>query len=181
MARALIPLPMLSLGIGARIGTCRQSAARIRIGAIQSAHLRPPRDSSRRRQRGQAVIETALIMPILLLAVMGLVDFGRVYFSRAQLENGVSEGARYAALDRTDSAVKAKTKAYAGTLALADSDITVQCYSGSTNTVKDCAAAVAGDTVGVRVTIAFQPITPLIGNIVGNALSISAASRRTAQ
>ena len=93
----------------------------------------------------------------------------------------MNEGARYATLDRTETTVKAKTRAYAGTLTLADADIAVQCYSGSTNTVKVCSSAVAGDTVQVSVNMGFQPITPLIGSIIGNALNINSRSRRTIQ
>jgi Flp pilus assembly protein TadG len=123
----------------------------------------------------------ALGIPLLLLLIVGIVDFGRVFFTYAELNNGVAEGSRYAALDRTESTVKAKTKTYAGTLVLTDANITMVCYSGSTTTTKTCSAAVAGDTVKVTANVGFSPITPLVTRIIGSPIILTTSSQRTAQ
>lgn len=47
-----------------------------------------------RPRRGQAIVETALVLPIFLLVVFGLFDLGRVVFLKVELENAVREGAR---------------------------------------------------------------------------------------
>lgn len=56
---------------------------------------RPPRTA---RQLGQAMFEFALVAPILLLVMLVIVDFGRVFLDMAELENGAREGARQAVL-----------------------------------------------------------------------------------
>lgn len=43
---------------------------------------------------GQAMVETALILPIFLLVVFAVLDLGRVVFLKAELENAVREGVR---------------------------------------------------------------------------------------
>jgi Flp pilus assembly protein TadG len=47
--------------------------------------------------RGQSLVETALALPILLMLLLGLVDFGRVYYVTVSLYDAAEEGAVYAA------------------------------------------------------------------------------------
>lgn len=49
-----------------------------------------------RRQRGAAAVEMAIMMPLLLLVLAGIVDFGRFFFTEIQLANAAREGARAA-------------------------------------------------------------------------------------
>ncbi len=51
-----------------------------------------------RDERGAAVVEFALILPVLMLFVFGIVEFGRAYSARIQLTSAVREGARAVAL-----------------------------------------------------------------------------------
>jgi Flp pilus assembly protein TadG len=46
--------------------------------------------------RGQSMVEFAVILPVLLLLVMGAVDFGRAYFAYVSVTNGARNGAQYA-------------------------------------------------------------------------------------
>ena len=55
-----------------------------------------------RNQRGQAMVELVLILPILLLLLFGIVDFGRIYASNLVINNAAREGARAAALGAPD-------------------------------------------------------------------------------
>ena len=50
-----------------------------------------------KRSRGQALVEFALILPILLLIVAGIFDFGRALFTYSEVSNAVREATRYAA------------------------------------------------------------------------------------
>lgn len=45
---------------------------------------------------GQGLAEFALIVPMFLMLMFGIVDFGRVIWARNSLENAAREGARYA-------------------------------------------------------------------------------------
>ncbi len=51
--------------------------------------------STRRKHKGQGLVEFALVLPILLLLIMGVIDFGWMIFNYTQLYNGLREGLRY--------------------------------------------------------------------------------------
>lgn len=48
-------------------------------------------------ERGAAMVEFAIVVPILLVLVMGIIDFGRMLAVAASLSSAVREGARQAA------------------------------------------------------------------------------------
>src|SRR5947209_7540032 len=52
------------------------------------------------RARGQALVELALILPLLLLLTAGLVELGRVFLALGVVEAGAYRGATYAAFSR---------------------------------------------------------------------------------
>ena len=54
-------------------------------------------------QRGQALVEFALILPILLLVVTGIMQFGILLSGQIALVNGVREAARYGSVLETSS------------------------------------------------------------------------------
>jgi Flp pilus assembly protein TadG len=53
--------------------------------------------AGRRSERGQAVVEAALTLVILLMLLGGILDLGRAFFTYVALQNAVGEGAYYAA------------------------------------------------------------------------------------
>lgn len=50
------------------------------------------------RERGQSLVETAVVVPILLLLVAAVIDFGRAFDTYIVLTNAAREGARFASL-----------------------------------------------------------------------------------
>jgi Flp pilus assembly protein TadG len=60
------------------------------------------RQSSR---RGQTLVEFAIILPLLLLIIFGVIDLGRAFYTSVVLSNAAREGARFAALNYGDAAV----------------------------------------------------------------------------
>src|SRR5262245_30517577 len=50
-----------------------------------------------RGEHGSILIETALILPILVMLLLGLVSGGDAYQRKLSLQNGAREGARYGA------------------------------------------------------------------------------------
>jgi len=74
----------------------------------------------RRSQRAQGLVEFALALPILLMLVFGIIEFGRFLQAWLALENGARFGVRYAI---TGNFNPAYCEAAAQALALEDADI----------------------------------------------------------
>lgn len=51
-----------------------------------------------RRDRGQALLEFALILPIFVVAILGMVDVGRAIWANNAVANAAREAARFAAV-----------------------------------------------------------------------------------
>ncbi|HBX70239.1 MAG TPA: hypothetical protein DEH25_12900 [Chloroflexi bacterium] len=56
----------------------------------------------RKKENGQALLEFALVLPILFLLVFGAVDLGRVFFAQIALTNAAREGVRYLTINPKD-------------------------------------------------------------------------------
>lgn len=103
--------------------------------------------------RGAAAVEFALLLPLLLLIVFGLIDFGRALNAQITLTQAVREGARLAALGQPN--VVSRTQAAAVGL----SNVTVS--------VTSCpAGATQGTDAVVRASYSFSFVTP-VGAIAG--------------
>jgi len=90
----------------------------------------------RRSQSGQDVIEMALVTPILLLLVMGIVDFGFMFMRFVVLTNAAVEGARVATLPgysfgsaNADAETRART--YATTSGVPANTVTPNCVAAT--------------------------------------------------
>jgi Flp pilus assembly protein TadG len=83
----------------------------------------------RRSERGTALLETAIVLPLLLFVAVGIIEFGRAYQTWQVLTNAAREGARVAVLPgTTDGAVTTRVQDYleAGQLpAWADADVDI--------------------------------------------------------
>ena len=59
------------------------------------------RQGDRRHARGQGLVEMALVLPLVLLLLMTLVDFGRVIFAQNAINQDAREAARVGAVPAT--------------------------------------------------------------------------------
>ncbi len=107
--------------------------------------------SARRSARGAAAVEFALVLPILLLVVFGIINFGFIMTQKAALANAVRAGARYATVNayttgHTCQSVIDKVRNESMTLGIGGSNktqvgVTVKFTNATTNaTVQVCAA-----------------------------------------
>lgn len=67
-----------------------------------------------RDERGGAMVEFALVVPLLLVLMMGIIDFGRAWNVKQALTDAAREGARRAVVQ--DGAVKTGTAEEPGTV-----------------------------------------------------------------
>lgn len=112
-----------------------------------------------KREDGQAMVEFALVIPILLLLVCGIIDFGWMFYNQLALRNGCREGARYACVNSTAATIETDvTNKVAENIpnTLTDLDVDV-IYS-------DLADPTAGD-VTVEVEVKFTFMTPFLSAI----------------
>ena len=90
---------------------------------VQPQSVMPRVRRRRHSERGAAAVEMALVLPVLLFLLMGMIDFGRAYSAQIQLSAAAREGVRLASLNKTantgdtnygDSAILARVQAAAG-------------------------------------------------------------------
>lgn len=119
----------------------------------------------RKSQKGQAIVEMALVLPILLLIVFGIMEFGRVFNAYLVITNASREGARQGVVGGTDTQITDSVKAAAGTLDL--SKLTVTINPTATSRVR-------GAQLTVQVGYSVKIYTPIISNIIGDPFPINA-------
>ena len=85
--------------------------------------------------RGAAAVEFALVLPVLVLLLFGIIEFGRGYNAKIELTGAVREGARQLALGKSTAAVQAAVISAAPGLTLTAADVTVgtACPGGDAN------------------------------------------------
>jgi Flp pilus assembly protein TadG len=120
---------------------------------------------AKKRERGAAMIEMAITMPLLLLLSIGVFEFGRAFQYWQVLTNATREGARVATLPGTsDDAVTSRVQNYldAGQLQFAYSADVVVDRDGEISIGTDTASA---STVTVSYPFEFivlQPVARLV-------------------
>jgi PKD repeat protein len=153
-------------------------------GQRAPARSRPPVGRhSRARRRGQALVEFALIVPVLLFLLVIAIDFGRLFFSYIQINNAAREGAAYGARLPSDL-VTITSRARQETNAQAQGgenpiSVTTSCADQS-GTALACSLATGGAGAGNRITVnvnePFTFLTPLIGGFFGGNLPMNASA-----
>lgn len=80
----------------------------------------------KRGDAGAAMVEFALVVPLLLLLVVGIIQFGRAFSMQIQLSGAANDGARYLSVNSTDaSGARDRARAAAANLSLTNAEITV--------------------------------------------------------
>lgn len=90
----------------------------------------------RDKERGAAAVEFALVLPVLLLLVLGMLEFSRAYNVQISLTNAAREGARVMAIHNDPTMAKnAAIAAAAPSVALTSAEVDITptpCVSGGT-------------------------------------------------
>ncbi len=105
---------------------------------------------ARRPDPGQALLEFAVVLPLLLFILAGFLDLGRAIYYYNVVASAAREGARYGITDPDNTAlIRQVAAARAVNVGIDESQISVAC-SGTCK---------IGETISVTVPYTFQPIT----------------------
>lgn len=67
-------------------------------------------------ERGAVAVEFAILAPLLIMILLGIMEFGRAYNVQISLTNAAREGVRVMAINNSESTAKAAAKNVAGAL-----------------------------------------------------------------
>jgi hypothetical protein len=150
-------------------------------------------------------VEFALVLPLLLITIFGLIDLGRFVMTDHLLSQAAREGARQAAVEASwvasastacgmpggptcpadVTALRADALAAANTMVAglggSVSDLYISCDAPGNAptglwTGVSCNSKTPGNEVSVRVEYLYRPITPVIGNLIGDVVRQGAAT-----
>jgi len=145
----------------------------------------------RQRATGQALVEFAIVAPVLLLLVLVALDFGRMLYGWVVLQNSARIAANYAGLYPEGWETPGDAAIVAEYETLIETDLnTANCSAAATppspvfSDGPDFAdpagppdtAYDVGDSVRVDLACTFSPLTPIVSSIVGANLQLAAGS-----
>ena len=124
------------------------------------------RKEKSRTKAGQALVEFALIVSLLMMILMGIFDLGWAAYAKNTVADAAREGARTGiVLAATDAQIMSRVRAAAPGLA----NLQITITPTTTRTF--------GQPITVTVVYTYTPITPLIGRIVtGSGLPLVGTS-----
>lgn len=126
------------------------------------------------KENGAVAVEFALVLPIFLMLVFGIVEFGRAYNMQVSLSEAARETSRYTAIHYADagfspSDAKAVGISAAPSVALAPANIQIAYSSGT--------ACAAGQSVVVTINVVTPYMTGLPGLIPGMPANLDISSK----
>lgn len=138
-----------------------------------------------RGHRGQALVELALILPVMIVLFAAALDLGRLYYSQITIDNAAKEGALEATNDPTSfdntqpcDAVTNRViclvvnEAKGSLISIAPADVALACDPDPCPTTPTI-----GDTVEVKVTADFALLSPILSVFFGGqSVPISASA-----
>lgn len=138
----------------------------------------------RQRSRGQSLVEFAIVMPIIVFAVLGLVDLGRAVYSYNTLAQSARQASRTAIVNQNVTDVRDQAIASAPSLGLTASNVDV-CFKTAMTTQSSCSnpstdncpqsARVLGCLAFVEAHMSYQPMTPVI-SMIWSSIPLSSTS-----
>ena len=117
---------------------------------------------TRRRERGQGLTEFAIVLPVFLLIIFGIIDLGRVVWALDNLANAAREGAHYASIHGNSKFVTCPTgPSLAGSPAAGCSAWSPDSKEPTREATR---AFLVAPGAGVSVTVCYYATTPCSGD-----------------
>ena len=115
------------------------------------------------KNNGQALIETALVLPIIILILMGIIDFGLMFSNYFIVSNASRDAARNAVVGQSDVQTQALIANMTSTLNQEKIKITI--YPADSLRKK-------GDEVSITIEYDNTLLTPIISAIIPNPVKL---------
>ena len=128
-----------------------------------------------RRRDGAAVVEVAFVLPIFLMVVWGIVEFGRAMMVGQMVTNAARHGVRIAVIDGStnDSVRTAVTEFLVSSLGIDATDvdvaIAVDPAPGNTDPADNLVSAQSKDLCQVRVAVPYDEVSYMAGQFLRGA------------
>jgi len=130
------------------------------------------RSKGKSGERGQSLVEFALVAPIFLMLVFAIVDFGMGFHAWITVTNSAREGARLGAVQADATQIETRVRDTADTLDQSKLTVAITNAQGS-----------PGDSVVVDVDYQYDLISPLAGivsfltgDVIGPTLNLSSTA-----
>ena len=132
---------------------------------------------SNQSERGQSLIELAITLPILILLLLGTLDFGMAIFSYSMLRDAAQEGAFYGSFNPANVAEienrarnispRANDAVFSSPLRLRDKDlikVNVQVLGSACQGAENDVA----NSIEVNVSYRYPILMPFVGRLIGS-------------
>jgi TadE-like protein len=158
--------------------------------------------SRSRGKRAQALAEMAVMVPFLVIGMMGMLDLGRAFYYQISLTNAVREAARYGALPYYtglspacnpippnttpgnncpvpgDQKIKDRLAQELGGTGFFVDPTKIDIFPKEGQRVSDCGTSGSCQyAITVTATYQFTFITPIIGDLIGNPLTLKTSAK----
>ena len=132
----------------------------------------------RRRRPGNAVLDMALVLPILLGLAFGTVEFGHYFWIKHNLQAAAREGARAAIVPTaTNQSVTDAVRASMDAAGIAQANYTVAITNtGTPGTPINAATAAAGSSIKVTVTASWGTVGVRPLGVIGTTKNVVGAT-----
>lgn len=134
------------------------------------------KNKSKRNERGQSLVELAVSLPVLILLLLGTVDFGMAIFSYSILRDAAQEGAFYGSFNPANKAEienRARNISPRNNEAVFSSPVNLRdetLIKVTVDTVGDSCQGVtngAANSLRVNVTYEYPILMPFAGQVIG--------------
>lgn len=120
----------------------------------------------KQEQNGQAMVEMAIVIPILLLIVFSIIEFGWIFGAQLLVAHGSREGARHGAVHSTEADVEAQITGRVQTSASILNADELSININFTNPSR------RGGDVVVQVSYPVTVITPFVSAVTGSPVLV---------
>lgn len=118
-----------------------------------------------RNEKGQSLVEFAILLPFLLLLLMGILEFGIMLNSYLTINNAAREGARLGIVAGSNIEIKELITNISPNLDTKNLTVNITPSEGSRK---------SGGTIAVEVIYNYQVTIPIISNIIHNVVVLKA-------